>query len=205
MDGQLQVYPQRRCYWEGGPKSHLDLLYPDIRARGVRSQEEQKARRDQHATEGLFHSGDSVYVKMFARDSPGWPGVIHHQTGPVSFVVDLSNGRQVRRHQDDLRVRHDAGGRGQCVSHKDSVGSSGDFVMEQPERAHEEKPEPTKVTSDGLSVQAVPPALAPRSGNTTTELRRSKWPHKPPGRLTYRTEKKGKMQLNDGMKCFNTG
>ena len=94
-------------------KSHLNLLYPDIRARVVRSQEEQKARRDQHATERLFHSGDTVYVKMFATGSPWLPIVIQHQTGPMSFVVDLSDGRQVRRHQDHLWVSQ-------------SVSSSGD-------------------------------------------------------------------------------
>lgn len=166
-------------------KSHLDLLYPDIRVRVVRSQEEQKARWDQHVTERLFHSGDSVYVKMFATGSPWLPGVIHHQMGPVSFVVDLSDGRQVRRHQDHLRVRYDARGKCQGVSHKDSVNSSGEFVMEQPEVAHKEMPEPTKVTPDGLSVQAAPPAPAPRSGNTTPELRRSKRQHKPPDSMTY--------------------
>lgn len=112
---------------------------PDIRERVVRSQEEQKA------AERLVHSRDSVYVKMFATGFPWLPGVIHHQTGPVSFVVDLSDGRQVCRHQDHLRVSHDAGGKGQCVSHKDSVSSSGDFVRvpvapEQPEVAREEMP-----------------------------------------------------------------
>ena len=32
-----------------------------------------------------------------------WPGVISQKTGPVSFVVQLSNGRERRCHQDQLK------------------------------------------------------------------------------------------------------
>lgn len=107
----------------------------------------------------------------------------------MSFVVDLSDGRQVRRHQDHLRVHHDVGGKGpQCVSH-DRVGSSGDSVMvpvapEPTELSHEGLSEHTNVAPDGLSVQATPHAPVPRPGDTTPELRRSKRQHKPPDRLT---------------------
>lgn len=127
------------------PKSHLDLLRPDVGARVVRSQDEQKARRDQHATQRLLHPGDCVYVKNFATGSPWLPGVIRCRTGPVSFVVDLSDGRQIRRHQDHLRIRHDEGGKGpQCVSLKDSVSSFGDNVVVPV------KPEHTELSHEGL-------------------------------------------------------
>ena len=92
------------------PKSHLDLLHPDIRARVVRPQDKQKVRQDQHAKERFFQPGNSVYIKNVATGQPWLPGVIHHHTGPVSFVVDLSDARHLCRHQDHLRVRSDTGG-----------------------------------------------------------------------------------------------
>lgn len=92
------------------PKSHLDLLRPDVSERVVRSQAEQKARWDQHAKERPFRLGDCVYVKNFAAGSPWLPGVIQSQKSPVSFVVELSDGKQVRRHHDHLQSHHGQNG-----------------------------------------------------------------------------------------------
>ncbi|KAJ8377010.1 hypothetical protein SKAU_G00075900 [Synaphobranchus kaupii] len=133
------------------PKSHLDLLHPDVGARVVRSQEEQK------------------------------------------------EGRQVRRHQDHLRVRHDVGGKEPPrFSHKDSVGSSGDCVVVPGAPEHMDELsvplEGLSMQTEGLSARAAPPAPpapnltgraqpAPGSVVTTAELRRSKRQHKPPDRL----------------------
>jgi hypothetical protein len=169
------------------PKSHLDLLRPDVGAKVARSQENQKVRRDQHARERLLQQGDCVYVKNFASGSKWLPGVIHRQSGPVSFVVDLLDGRQVRRHQDHVRVRTDAEEKGsQSFSHKDSVSSSMDCVA------------PVCIDgllrpSDGLSEQTASPAPAPippsaansvtQSVDSTVAPRRSERQHKPPERL----------------------
>ena len=112
-------------------------------------------RRDQHARERLLQQGDCVYVKNFASGSKWLPGVIHRQSGPVSFVVDLLDGRQFRRHQDHVRVHCDAEGEGsRSVSHKDSVSNSMDCVA------------PVGIDGmlllpDGLSEQTVSPAPAP--------------------------------------------
>ena len=35
------------------------------------------------------------------------PGIISEVTGPVSYVIELTDGRTVRRHQDHVRRRHD--------------------------------------------------------------------------------------------------
>ena len=164
------------------PKSHLDLLRPDVGAKVARSQENQKVRRDQHARERLLQQGDCVYVKNFASGSKWLPGVIHRQSGPVSFVVDLLDGRQVRRHQDHVRVRTDAEEKGsQSFSHKDSVSSSMDCVA------------PVCIDgllrpSDGLSEQTASPAPAPippsaansvtQSVDSTVAPRRSERQHK---------------------------
>ncbi|XP_035806354.2 uncharacterized protein K02A2.6-like [Amphiprion ocellaris] len=167
------------------PKSHLDLLRPDVGARVARSQDEQKARRDRHARERLFKPGDSVYVKNFGSGSPWLPGVIHRCSGPVSVIVDLQDGRLIRRHLDHVRVRTGGEGKGpQSVSHEDSVDSSMDCVVVPVDPEH----------TDELSVQTGSPSpatnisngahSAPGTVNTTAELRRSKRQHKPPDRLS---------------------
>ena len=48
---------------------------------------------------------DTVYVGNFG-SGPCWlPGVVTVKTGPLSYVVQLSDGRVVRRHQDHVRKR----------------------------------------------------------------------------------------------------
>lgn len=146
-------------------------------------------RRDQHAKERVLQQGDCVYVKNFASGSKWLPGVIHRQSGPVSFVVDLLDGRQVRRHQDHVRVRTDAEEKGsQSVSHKDGGSSSMDCVA------------PVCIDGllrppDGLSEQTASPAPAaapipPSAAQSVTQSvdspvapRRSERQHKPPERL----------------------
>lgn len=70
------------------PKSKLDLLHPDIK------QEKQKEGHDQHARERQLKPGDNVCVKNFSNNSnQQWlPGVILTQRGPLSHVVELTDG-----------------------------------------------------------------------------------------------------------------
>lgn len=86
------------------PRSHLDLLHPDVGAR----REEKKSRKGGE-TKSFFKPGDWVFNKDFSQGPPWLPGVICRQTGPVSFMVDLWDSRQIRRHQGHLRVCHRAG------------------------------------------------------------------------------------------------
>ena len=46
--------------------------------------------------------GDSVFVKYYRHGDKWLPGVIQKNTGPVSFVVKLTDGRVRRCHQDIL-------------------------------------------------------------------------------------------------------
>lgn len=91
------------------PKSRLDLLRPDLKAKVERKQEKQKERHDLHARDRLLKPGDNVYVKNFCSNfKQQWlPGVILSQKGPVSYVIKLTDGREFRRHQDHVRLRHD--------------------------------------------------------------------------------------------------
>uniref|UniRef100_A0AAY5K6G3 Integrase catalytic domain-containing protein n=1 Tax=Esox lucius TaxID=8010 RepID=A0AAY5K6G3_ESOLU len=142
------------------PKSHLDLLHPDVGPRVIRSQEEQKGRRDQHAKERFFKPGDCVFVKNFAQGQPWLPGLISRQTGPVSFTVDLLDGRQIRRHQDHLLAPQQTDG-----------------LSVQSESVQVDQP----VCTPNLA-GSTQPATGPVG--PTVGLRRSKRQHKPPDRLT---------------------
>ena len=49
----------------------------------------------------MFSVGDYVYVRNYGVHGANWlPGSITKVTGPVSFLVQLVDGRVVRRHQD---------------------------------------------------------------------------------------------------------
>ncbi|XP_039664152.1 uncharacterized protein K02A2.6-like [Perca fluviatilis] len=93
------------------PKSRLNLLRPDIKATVLRRQEKQKEDHDKQAKERQLKPGDNVYIRNFSNNpTQKWlPGAVLTQRGPLSFVVELTDGRVFRRHQDHIRLRHDTG------------------------------------------------------------------------------------------------
>ena len=46
----------------------------------------------------------NVYVKNFGVGALRIPSVIHESKGPVSFAVELDDGRIIHRHADNMRV-----------------------------------------------------------------------------------------------------
>ena len=53
-----------------------------------------------------FRVDDNVYVKNLPANTPRWiPGIVRKVTGPLSYVVELLDGRTVRRHVDHVRKR----------------------------------------------------------------------------------------------------
>ena len=51
----------------------------------------------------MLVEGDTVLVKNFSSGEPWLPGLIYSKIGPSSCTVDLTDGRRVRRHLDQLR------------------------------------------------------------------------------------------------------
>ena len=77
----------------------FNLLQPVMASR------EQKENHDAHAKQHELQVGMSVYVYN-NNGHPEWlPGTIEKQTGPISYVVKLSDGRTWRRHVDHIRIR----------------------------------------------------------------------------------------------------
>lgn len=83
----------------------MDLLKPHTADRVEDKQRQQKAKHDTAAKSRVFNLGDTVYVKNFAGGQRWLPGKIIRVTGPVSFHVQLEDGRNRRCHQDQLRLR----------------------------------------------------------------------------------------------------
>ena len=93
------------------PKARLDLLCPDMKMKVVEKQEKQKERHDRCARDRQLQPNDCVYARNFSSSiNQQWlPGVILKRSGPVSYVVKLTDGRTFRRHQDHVHLRHDTG------------------------------------------------------------------------------------------------
>ena len=88
-----------------GLRTRWDMLKPDVSQNVHRSQERQKEHHDQHARQRTFHVGQTVMAKNM-RAGPSWvPGTIVQQLGPVTYLVDVSDGRVWKRHVDHLKDR----------------------------------------------------------------------------------------------------
>ncbi|XP_058872250.1 uncharacterized protein K02A2.6-like [Acipenser ruthenus] len=85
------------------PRSCFDVLRPAVGGRVRAAQAKQKFQHDQHAKVRLLNVGDTVYVRMFGVEDKWTQGTILEKVGPVSFQVELTDGRVIRRHQDHLR------------------------------------------------------------------------------------------------------
>ena len=84
-------------------RCHLDFLRPNLPAKVRQCQSQQKDAHDYHARDRQLQMGDKVFAKNYGTGEPWLSGVIQSKTGPSSFIVDLTDGRQVRRHLDQLR------------------------------------------------------------------------------------------------------
>ena len=83
----------------------MDLLKPHLADKVEARQKKQQENYDKTARERSFRKGDRVYSKHFGQGQKWLPGTIAEITGPVSFLVKLTSGQLVRRHQDHIRHR----------------------------------------------------------------------------------------------------
>ena len=82
------------------PRTRLDLMRPSVGARVQKKQYNQKQSHDKSAKPRSFKEQDNVYVRNFG-DGESWiPGTITKLLGPFSFIIELADGRSVRRHID---------------------------------------------------------------------------------------------------------
>ncbi|CAC5387447.1 unnamed protein product [Mytilus coruscus] len=70
-------------------------------------QQRQKQSHDKTAQVRNFNVGDSVYILSHNREAKWITGTLIKRTGPVSFVIELNDGRTVKRHQNQIRHKYD--------------------------------------------------------------------------------------------------
>ena len=89
------------------PCSLLDNLIPDLSQKVEYRQVKQKLSHDSSKSVRNFEVGDIVFAETFTGKSPKRISrKMREVTGPLSYVVELTDGRIMRRHVDSIRRRH---------------------------------------------------------------------------------------------------
>lgn len=87
-------------------KSRLDAIRPDLHRNVANKQNTQKEYHDRHSKQRDFNINDRVYIKIFQQNVYSWqPGTVVSSSGPVSYVVSLIDGRNIRCHVDQIIAR----------------------------------------------------------------------------------------------------
>ena len=83
------------------PRARLDL-FPQIADR-VENQQSQQKIHDRTAQRRNLTQGQAVYARNFREGERWLPDHIVEVTGPVSYNIQLDDGRHWKRHQDHIR------------------------------------------------------------------------------------------------------
>ena len=89
-------------------RTQLDQLKPAIEDNIRRAQDQQKRDHDLHCRPRSFTRGNLVYAKNYGPGQRWLPGKVVETEGSVMCSVELTDGRIVRRHFDQLCVHIDA-------------------------------------------------------------------------------------------------
>lgn len=82
-------------------RTRLDLVQPSVERQVVQKQSQQKLNHD-HADVRKYQVGDLVNIKNFSVGPKWLPGVVVQITGPLSYMIQLPDGRMLRRHVDHV-------------------------------------------------------------------------------------------------------
>eukprot|EP00731_Ephydatia_muelleri_P022229 Em0014g820a len=84
-------------------RTKLDLLRQTTEQIVRKKQEEQKEGHDKNTRERVFEQNDIVWASNFGVGERWVKGKIKQSSGPSSYLVELADGREWRRHIDHLR------------------------------------------------------------------------------------------------------
>ena len=92
-----ELFLQRKIH------TRFDLLKPDLESLVNAKQSDQKKYHDSHSQLRQFSSSQLVMAKDFRAQNKWIPGVIVDSSGPVSYNIELQDGKVIKRHVDHLR------------------------------------------------------------------------------------------------------
>ena len=135
------------------PRSHLNIMRPNVSSRVQRKQWQQKTTYDQLVKDREFHVNDPVFVRNFSATGPTWlPGTIMEVRGGLTFHIEMDDGRVFRRHINHIRRRT-------CSSLTTHANEGADDFL----------PPPT--TSSNLTANALPAPIASEVIRRSTRIR----------------------------------
>ena len=91
-----------RLFLQRGLRSRLSLVTPDIGSRVASQQDKMKCNHDKFAKFREIAVGDCVLSRDHLSGQKWQAGTVVQQTSPASFQVQLNDGRNWRRHVDDV-------------------------------------------------------------------------------------------------------
>ena len=153
-------------------RSRFDLLHPEVSKKVESQQKKQVESHDNSRPLRSFHVKEKVYAKNLTSNTPKWiAGTVTKVTGPLSYVIQLEDGRIVRRHVDHVKKRATV------------PRVSADLTPEPPDTTPESPVPPPQDTVDAdanASQETEPESSADEPNVDSTQPRRSERAHKPP-------------------------
>ena len=133
------------------PWSKFDLVKPDLSDRVQQKQDVQRKFQNRLARECQFVVGDAVFIKDFPLGKTWIPGTVSAVKGPMSYRIDLTDGRVVRRHVDHVRTR------------TSTMGTSPDNDLKIPTPTSNTSANEANVDNDPVDAEAPPLPMTRRS------------------------------------------
>ena len=82
-------------------------MLPNTKEHVTAKQADQKLQHDQHTRPCFLFPGSLVLVRVYVGPSKWNPGVVVRKLGPLTYDVETRDGRTIKRHADQLRLRKD--------------------------------------------------------------------------------------------------
>ena len=158
------------------PRSLLVCLHLSVGDRARQNQERQTRGHDLQAWSRTLEVGERVLVKNFRSGHKWLAGVVTGILGPLTYLVQLEGGPEVRRHIDHLRL-HSAARAIPETMQEDSIGDP-DFEVSELEEAT------AGGVTDSTTAAGAPGSHADDTQRPTSS-RRSTRVRNPPDRFMY--------------------
>ena len=89
-------------------RTRFDLMKPDIMGYVTLKQAQQKQYHDKHAKSRFFFPVTPVMVRNFQEPNKWIPGIILQKLGPVTYRVEIANGKILKQHIEHLILRRES-------------------------------------------------------------------------------------------------